>query len=247
MTLQPVSVQNLSAPEILVLLEPGVPPREVLKAALKELRASGLILIEHRKPQTLWAWTAQKYLNFTAEPPQNAVLRRLVEQLRRASRHSENLQVVLRRLQEEQGADFEDYKHKTVLPSLVRQGLLEPHSRKILGLFSRNGHRHTPEGQRLMEQLQHNMTEARQIVRLMKDDPARVVSLMAGLGAAAILLPKLWHHVAEINRLLDQESSNGLVFVLNEENDGNIGSLKHDFASLDSGVDSTGVEDGGDG
>lgn len=245
-----VLVKGLSAAELLLLLDLGTPPREVLKAGLKELRALRMIAVERHQPQTRWKWTAQKYLSFSSgEPPQNAVLRRLLEQLRTASRHSQSLPVVLKRLQDELGVNFEDFKQRTILPSLVRQGLLEPHSRKILGLFTANAHRYTPEGVKLKVQLEQGMSQARQIVRLIKDDPAQVVALMASLGAALILMPKFWPHLTQINRLWREDGGDGVILWASGEGDhrhDDLSDLNQDFASLDSGVDSTGGDGGGE-
>jgi hypothetical protein len=249
MTMPPgISVQSLSAPELLVLMDLGTPPREVLKAGLRELRARRVIGIERRKPQTRWAWVAQNYLSFSPDvSSQSGVLRHLVKQLRRASRHSENLLVVVQRLQEDLGVNFEHLKYKTVIPGLVKQGLLEPHSRKVLGLFTTNSHRHTSEGLRLKAQLEHDISQARQAARMLKDDPAQVLTLITSLGAAVILLPKLWHLFAEIDQLL-QDRGDGYVFFTGGEGDPDhrsLSDLKHDLASLDSSVD--GSDSDGDG
>lgn len=248
---QMAETKELSGPELLVLLNPAVEAREVLKVGLKELLARGLLRLETGSRKGLWGMAVpQTRLRLTPGPlPQNPVLQRLLEDLRSARRHGEEMNRVLERLKAEYGFLYTGFKERVVLPHLHTLGLFRPHEQRILGLFRNIRHERTPKGEAIQERLQPLMAQARRIAPLLKDNPAQVVPLMASLGAAALLVPELWPHWGEINALLQRYADGGYAFVTGST-DGSSPlmedwkSLETSFGELDSSFDAS---DGGGG
>lgn len=191
--------QNLSAAELLVLLNPSVEAMEALKVGLKELLALGLVRLEKRLGR---GWLGKEvphpFLHISSrERPKNRVLDGLLGDLRSASRHSPELGHVLKELQKEHGQNYERFKQRIILPGLLAQGLLEPQTKKVLGLFRATHYGHTAAGLAYKKQLEHHMAQARR-TRLLKDDPTHVAVLMVSLGPA-LLMPELELHFRQLN------------------------------------------------
>lgn len=249
LTQQVAETKTLSAPELLVLLNPVVEPREVLKAGLKELLVQGFLrLSKNSRKLPLGISFPFTSVQLAARPlPPNPVLRRLLEDLRTAQRHGEQMNQVLSRLQVEYGTTYGGFKQRVVLPRLQAEGLVNPTQRQILGLFKSVHYQHTPQGQELKARLEQDMARARQIAFLLKDDPTQVVALMASLGAAALLVPELWPHWGEINSLLQRYTDGGYPPTTGGDSslfDEDWKSLEGAFSEFDSSFDAS---DGGGG
>ncbi|MDX2006330.1 MAG: hypothetical protein SFU83_13720 [Meiothermus sp.] len=253
-----VDTKNLSAAEIMVLLDPAALPRETLKAAFKEIVALGLLRLE-KVPATGRFSAPTTRLHLGSGTTNHPLLLELLGHLRSAMRHGPELHTVLARLQREYGAAYERFKGRHVLPALVAAGLLEPQTRKVLLVFSSTAHRHTALGLRLKGQLEAEMAQARQLTtqlsRQIPDNPVQVSTLIASLGAAVILVPELWPHFGQFNELIrQQEGDGGTGFVYGGWSDTDdsrpdleTGGLDQSFSEMDSSFDSSdgGASDGG--
>jgi hypothetical protein len=238
-----VNPKDLSAPELLVLLNPSVEAREVLKVGCKELLAMGLVRLE----KSSWrGWLGVRMTGTNLRPgpgerPRNPVLYGLLGDLRSACRHGTEIGQVLQQLRSEYGQSFQKFKEKLVLPGLLRQGLLEEQPVKVLGLFESRRYRQTAAGLALKQLLEGQMAQARQAGRLLRDDPQQVVALVASLGSAAILVPELWPYFGEINARLRQRMDNNA----QDPDEASLDSLEQAFAEVDSSFDA--ADGGGDG
>lgn len=243
-----VNSKDLSAPELLVLLNPSVEAREALKAGFKELLAMGLVRLE-KSSRRGWLGVRMTGTNLRQGPgerPRNPVLYDLLGDLRSACRHGTEIGQVLQQLRNEYGQSFQKFKEKIVLPSLLRQGLLEEQPVRVLGLFESRRYCQTATGLGLKQLLEGQMAQARQTGRLLKDDPQQVVALVASLGSAAILVPELWPFFGEINARLRQRMDNSA----QDPSEASLDSLEQAFAEVDSGFDAAdggGNGGGGDG
>ncbi|ADD28613.1 hypothetical protein Mrub_1856 [Meiothermus ruber DSM 1279] len=208
-----MQAQDLSAPEILVLLEPEVAADEVLKVALKELIARGLLRVDNATPGG-----ESHFVLDLDNQPQNPVLQSLWAHLRSASRQGLEINRVLQHLQREYGLGYGGFKAKTVLPSLVERGLLHKESGKFLGLFPYTNHRLTPDGADLKSRLKQGLLEARRLVPSLADGKAEAVALLGGLGAGLLLLPGIESQLQQLRTLMGGNSSDGYVpiFVVDE-------------------------------
>lgn len=201
-----VLLQELSAPEILVLLERDAAASEVLKVALKELIARGLLRVDSAAP----SGQPQSVLD-PDNPPQNPVLQSLWAHLQSASRQGLEINQVLQHLQREYGPGYGGFKGKTVLPSLVERGLLLEQSGKFLGLVPYTYYRPTPDGVSLKSRLKERLLEARRLVPSLADGKAEAVALLGGLGAGLLLLPGLEAQLQQLRNLMGGNASDGYV------------------------------------
>ena len=259
-----VNPKDLSAAEILVLLEPNTPPREAFKVTFKELVALGLVRLEKVAATSRFS-VATTRLHLGSGAVSNPALIDLLGHLRSAMRHGPEMHRVLPRLQREYGTVYERFKGRHLLPRLVEGGLLEPQARKVLLVFNATQYRHTALGLRLKSQLEYDMGQARQLTtqlsRQIPDNPAQTAALVASLGAAVILLPELWPHFGQLNELMRQQEDDGsgagssFMYMSSSDTDdtrleGGLGDLEQGFDNVDSGFDSSdsgGSDGGGDG
>jgi hypothetical protein len=252
-----VDTKDLSAPELLVLLNPAVEAPEALKVGVKELMAVGLV---HLGKISRRGWLGFKVSSTNlhlspGERPKNLVLYGLLGDLRSALRHDPEVGQVLQQLRREYGSNYEQFKQKIILPGLLRLGLLESQSQEGMGWFKTTRYRHTAAGLAQKEQLEDQMAQARQIARLLRDDPPQVVALMAHLGSAAILVPELWPYFGEINALIARQDDGGgsLIPIFGagshdpDPSKASYDSLDQAFAGLDSSFDASGGDSDGSG
>ncbi|GIW34981.1 GPP34 family phosphoprotein [Meiothermus sp.] len=244
--------QNLSATELLVLLNPSVEAKEALKVGLKELLALGLVRLEKRLRR---GWLGKEvphpFLHISSgERPNNRVLDGLLGDLRSASRHSPELGHVLKELQKEHGQNYERFKQRIILPGLLAQGLLEPQTKKVLGLFRATHYGLTASGLEYKKRLEHHMALARR-TRLFKDDPTHVAVLMVSLGPA-LLMPELELHLRQLNHRVRPEGGGDSVVFPTWDGHDEDRPFEADFKTLDqafgdvySGADASEGADGG--
>ncbi len=237
-------MQELSAPEILVLLEPNISAQEALKAGFKELIARGLLHLETTPPKSKWESEQVHLLFKSGHHPQNPVLRSLWGDLRSASRHGSGLNQVLQRLQREYGLGYETFKQKIVLPSLLQRGVLQKQTHKALGLFPQTRYLPTPDGTALKKQLEQHMSEARRLIPSLADNKAEATALLLSLGSALLLLPGIESHFQQLRALNRTDGSEGgfaQVFVVDASEEQE--TLERAFYQLDAGF--AGAGDGG--
>lgn len=221
----------------------------------KDLVAMGLVRLgknSHTGLKRSWMRLQATQIHLWLDPgerPKNPIRYGLLSDLRSAARHGNEFARVLQQLQREYGYAYTKFKLKIVLPGLIRQGLLEPQQHKVVGLFNTIRYRHTVAGLAQKERLEYDMARARQISRLLKDDPAQVAALIASLGAAIILMPELWPYFGQINELMRKrsESDDGDDGGTNDAEAG-FDDLEQAFSYVDSGFDSSDSRsDGGGG
>jgi len=236
---------ELSAPEILVLLEPSISAQEALKAGFKELIARRHLHLETTPPKSKWESERVHLLFNSGHHPQNPVLRGLWGDLRSASRHGSGLNQVLQRLQREYGPSYEAFKQKIVLPSLLQRGVLQKQTHKALGLFPQTRYLPTPDGTALKKQLEQHLSEARRLIPSLADHKAEATALLLSLGPALLLLPGIESHFQQLRALTRTDGSEGgffpvLVVVASEEPE----TLERAFHLLNAGFAGDGGSDG---
>jgi hypothetical protein len=243
--------KELSAPEILVLLEPNIAAQEALKAGFKELIARRLLHLETTPPKSKWESEQVHLLFNSGNHPQNPVLRSLWGDLRSASRHGSGLNQVLQRLQREYGLGYETFKQKIVLPSLLQRGLLQKQTHKALRLFPQTRYLPTPDGTALKKQLEQHMSEARRLIPSLADGKAEASALLLSLGPALLLLPGLESHFQHLGAHLRTQGAEGgftpIFVVPDAEEQETLERAFHQFDAALAGAGDGGSDGGGGG
>ena len=232
--------------EVMALLEPNtVKAREALKLTLMSLLAQGALRFEEVVKKGMLGTKRQKVFTQAKRPdtldaPAAAVLA-AVNPLGDGKTMGE----VIKRLRKAFGRDFSGFRDKQLLPALLRKGLIETRPERVLLLFTRTRYHLTAAGERERARLEGLIEEARRIPSFLASDPAQAVAIVAGLGAAVLLVEELRPHFDQLGTAMGPDVS--AEFGFSDFDLSGLDGLDESLSAMDASFDGAADSGGGDG
>jgi hypothetical protein len=197
-------LQQLTAPEVLVLLEPGRQHElMLLKLLVLELMLRRSIRLDEAP-----GGQAQVQLLPHEVLPERGYERILLTALER-HRGRMPLNTLLAQSRGWYGTRCGRLQYEMILPDLVHQGFL---SFEPVGMLRKARYHYTPRGQYLQENLQSRLSQARNLAKMLVSDNEAASRLLQLVGSTALLLPELQPEHSALHRALfphsDPSSSN---------------------------------------
>ncbi len=231
----------LTAPEALILRNPNQPQgREALKLALTELLARRILTMRHEeKKGFLGSVQSIDLLQRTPEAsqqlPTGSPLQAVLGLLSGAGME---MNQVVEQAQKTFGSDFSGFQQNHILPALVKRGLLETCTEKVLWVIPVTRYCHTPTGELTRQRLETQITQAHSLPDLLDNDPAQAAALVFSLGSAALLVGEIRAHSARLSQALRDHSSgaDGMPLFYYSASDGSGQPDKPDPTNFDGGL-----------
>jgi len=231
--------------EVLTLLEPGTAKgRDGLKLTLMALLMRGALRFMETEKKGLMGTKRRKVLVEAKRPerldaPAAAVLAAIGP-----LGEGRTMDEAVKRLRKAFGKDLSGFREKQLLLSLVRRGLIEPRPESFLLLFTRTRYHPTPAGERERARLAGLMEEARRIPSFITSDPAQALAIVAGLGAAVLLVEELRPHLQQLGQALGPQlgAEGDLDFDFSE-----VEGIDEDLSAMDASFDAAADSGGSDG
>lgn len=232
--------------EVMALLEPNaVKARDALKLTLMSLLAQGVLRFEEVVRKGLLGTKRRKVLVQAKRPDRLDVPAAAALAAIGPLDDGKPMDEVVKRLRKAFGKDLSGFRTRQLLPALVRRGLIEPRSERFLLLFKRTRYHLTSAGERERARIEGLMDEARRIPSYLASDPAQALAIVAGLGAAVLLIPELRAHLDQLGAAMGTGLDTDADFGDFDFSD--LDSLDESLSEMDSSFDSAADSGGGDG
>ncbi len=255
--------------EAFVLLDPRhCPALEAVKITLLSLVAQGILKISEIEKPGFFRTKKLSVVKIVADPPDPPghveSLIGVVQQAGKLGRGAE-MRDLAKVARQAYGPGLKSFKANYLIPALIRRGLMRAENDRVLWLFNRTIHVHTPAGLVEKGRVEATLARARQLPALLKSDPTSAAAVALAAGGLLLLVPELKPYYGQL-ALLRQPAgadASGDFFAGDGGNSGgdfslpsfdfgsfdasSFSALDMDFSSFDSSFDSSFSDGGGGG
>lgn len=193
---------DLTPGEALVLLAPNANQgREAIKVSLMWLLAKKLLTVTpESKPGFFGRFSTTSRLHPSNRPP--AGLSRELVELLHVARDAGTMDKFVKAARIRYGADLSGFQKIHLVPSLLKQRLIERRTESFLRVFSRTRYYTTHTGEVLQQRIERMFARARTIPAFLHSNPGEAAALAATLGGLIFLVPELKPHFNDIARAM---------------------------------------------
>ena len=264
-----MAASPLSPAEAFVLLDPRQSSaREAFKITLLAMIAQGALKMSETERPGLFRNTKTVFIRTIDLPPDApGHVESVFDVIQQASKLGRGAEMpdIGRVARQALGSGLTNFKKNLLFPALCSRGLLKAENDRVLWLFNRVVHEHTPAGLIERNRVEATLARARRLPALLDSNPAEAAAIALAAGGLLLLLPELksyYGRLATLRAAGDAGSSSDGgggeggwnatdAFPLSGFDFGSFDShafsaLDLDFGSFDSSFDSS-VGDGGGG